>query len=123
MIPVRCPGCACAAASAAHIVVGHVLQDDIDAALDAGLLDADACPHCAPHCREQVILARDARRNALAARERFRMRAERLARRAAERDAARAVRADAAAVSAPAIPPAAAAALQRALARAKGRAR
>ncbi|AXK73601.1 hypothetical protein DWG18_06740 [Lysobacter sp. TY2-98] len=102
------------------MIAGCLQGDDVDGAIEAGLLDVEACGLCAPACTAQLIAMRDQRRTALAARERFRARERRLARRAAEREAARNARPPAAATNAPALPPSAAAALQRALARAKG---
>ncbi|WP_407910035.1 hypothetical protein [Lysobacter claricitrinus] len=102
-------------------MVGYLRVDDVDRAIAAGLLDIDACAGCAPTCTAALLSARDDRRFALAARERFRAREQRLARRAAEREAARTTPPAASATTAkPTLPPAAAAALQRALARAKG---
>ena len=122
MNPTGCPVCGCTAASDAHAVAARLAADDLDAAIDAGLLDVPACSRCAPECNKGLTAARQQRLDALAARERFRARGARLARRAAARDAARAARADTAEPSAsPALPSGAAAVLQRALARAKGR--
>jgi hypothetical protein len=99
---------------------------DIEAALDAGLLEASPCPTCSVDCTATWQAVRDARLVALAARERFRTREARLARRQQERDARRAGTrpgpADAeTSPRAPALPTAAAAALARAKARAAGR--
>ena len=120
---VVCPGCGCSADEPAHTIVVALLADDADAAIDAGLLEASACPRCAPTCQANFLHARDARVAALAARERFRARDARLQRRAQARAA---VRAQAALPSpglpaVPGLPPAAAAALARARARAAGR--
>jgi len=112
-----CPACGCGATSPAHAVAGLLLDDDVDAAIEAGLLQSAPCDACTPACAATLVDARATRLAALAARERFRLREARLARRAARRDAAR--RPAATAGAAPALPPAAAAALQRALARAK----
>ncbi len=110
-----CPGCACTAASPAHALVAALLADDVDRAIDLGLPDALPCPACDASCSARLIEARDARLQALAARERYRAREARLARRAQERAARRA----AAARQPSALPPAAAAALARARARAR----
>ena len=101
-------------------------EDDLDAALALGLLDAQPCPSCAAKCGAQLIEARDARRVALAARERHRARALRLARIKSDREVARRpasaqASAPAAQQTTPALPAAAADALARALAKAKAR--
>lgn len=117
-----CPRCACASAEGAraHALLALLADDDLDAALELGLLAPVACPACSGGCNARLADARDARQAALDARERYRMRAQRLARRNAARDAAR--RAPASATSnIPALPPAAADALARALAKAGGR--
>ncbi|WP_028915381.1 MULTISPECIES: hypothetical protein [Pseudoxanthomonas] len=91
---------------------------DLDAALQAGLMDYPASPAAAEDA--PLLAAQQRLRTAWAARERHRARAARLERIAAEREARRraaAVPADAPA-SNPALPPAAAAALARARARA-----
>ncbi|TBR08028.1 MAG: hypothetical protein EPO46_10485 [Lysobacter sp.] len=111
-----CRGCGCIAANALHSIVDAVLEDDIDHALELGLLDVEPCGRCEASCRQNVLDARDARRTALAARERFRRREQRLARRAAERSAAGAMPPEPAA---PGLPPGAAAVLARALSRAR----
>jgi hypothetical protein len=113
----HCPLCACIEAHPAHAILAALGEDDLDAAIERGLLDAVPCPACNADCASALIAARDARLRALAARERFRNREARLARRAAERDAARKV----AARQPAALPPAAAAALARAKAKAAGR--
>ena len=111
-----CPLCRCTEAHPAHAILAALCEDDLDAAIERGLLDAQPCPGCSERCSTSLIEARDQRRRALAARERFRAREARLARRAAERDAARNV----AAKQPAALPPAAAAALARAKAKAAG---
>jgi hypothetical protein len=115
----HCPSCTCPIAHPAHAILAALGEDDLDAAIERGLLDMQPCPHCNADCASQLIEARDARLRALAARERFRAREARLARRAAEREAARSV----AAKQPAALPPAAAAALARAKAKAAGRER
>ena len=126
-----CPCCGCAApeGAPAHAIAAALLDDDLDRALALGLLDPDfACAACTPACRERIRNARNARRQALAARERHRARALRLERRERERaerrrPAAVPASAHASATTTPAtpataLPPAAAAALARAKARA-----
>lgn len=109
-----CPACGCPANAPAHAVSTALQADDLDAAIDAGLLEVDPCPDCGDACSTVLRDARDERRHALAARERFRARSERLARRTEERQRKRLE-----AQSKPAaLPAAAAAALARALARA-----
>jgi hypothetical protein len=113
----ECLLCDCTEAHPAHAILAALREDDLDAALQLGLLEALPCPRCEPACASILVAARDARLRALAARERFRAREARLARRAAEREAARAT----AARQPAALPPAAAAALARAKAKATGR--
>lgn len=97
-------------------------EDDLDAALSLGLLDAQPCRSCTPDCVMRLLQARDDRRFALAARQRHRARTARLARIKAEREAARhPVPTPASAPVTPALPSAAADALARALAKAKAR--
>jgi len=100
----------------------YVLDDDIDAALDAGLMDYVPQPGDAALDPRLPQLLQDTQRrlrDAWAARERHRARAARLARRAAEREARRAP--PPAVNTKPALPPAAAAILARAKARATGK--
>ena len=105
-----------------HALVAALREDDIDSALELGLLDPSlACPGCGDACRALLETARAQRTNALAARERFRTRNERLQRRQRERDERR--RPVAVATTTPALPPAAAAALARAKAKAAERSR
>lgn len=117
-MPAACPLCRCNGPHPAHALLAALRQDDVDAALELGLLDAQPCPSCATICNTQLREARDARRSALAARTRFRARGERLARRKAERDAVRAPAPTSAAMKAPALPASAADVLARALAKA-----
>ena len=121
-MPPACPQCNCADAddAGAHAQQALLALDDIDAAMARGLLDAQPCPGCDAACNARLIAARDARRVALAARERHRARAARLQRRKAERDAARTPPATLAS-KAPALPVVAAEALARALAKARER--
>lgn len=122
MQPTACPTCACrdSRGSVAHAVLAALAEDDLDRAIALGLLDAAACPACAPACASELTHARDARLRALAARERYRARQARLLRRAEEQRAKRAPAAETAAAT-PVLPPAAAAALARAKAKAAGR--
>ncbi len=95
------------------------MDDDLDAAVRAGLMDYAAQPgnNALPPSQSQRLLdAQQRLRTAWAARERHRARDARLARRAAEREARRAP--PPAADSKPALPSAAAAILARAKARA-----
>ncbi len=127
MAHAACPHCGCnaGAGAPAHALLALLAMDAVDAALDAGLLDAAGCDACPPACNDRLHAAAEARRSALAARERHRARTLRLARRKAERDAARSApvprQADAMAHAAPALPSAAADALARALAKARDR--
>jgi len=115
-----CPVCGCVADHAAHAIVAALVDDDLDAAIERGLLDAAPCDACASGCRDALMHARDGRRRALAARERFRARNARLEHRAEARAAAR-MPAPAPETAKPALPPAAAAALARAKAKAASR--
>lgn len=122
MTDIACPLCGCHARSPQHAIVAALAVDDLDGALDAGLLGCAPCGQCSAACVETMTAARDARQRALAARERFRARQARLQRRAQERLAARAAPAAAASTDdKPALPTAAAAALARAKARAAER--
>ena len=117
-----CPTCSCALEHPAHALLAALGEGDLDAALALGLLDAAPCPCCAATCGAPLVEAREARRFALAARQRYRARAERLARIKTERDAARRTTVVTTAQQAtPALPAAAADALARALAKAKAR--
>ncbi|MCI2261240.1 hypothetical protein [Xanthomonas indica] len=111
-----------------------VLDDDLDAAIDGGLMDYrgtdpgdDALDPAHPRLRAQVLAAQQRLRDAWAARARYRARSARLERRAAARQARReavvptATGTTPAAPSAPALPAAAAAILARAKAKAAQR--
>ena len=103
-------------------LLDFVLADDIDAALDAGLMDYLPQPGddaLEPNLPQLLQDAQQRLRDAWAARERHRARAVRLRRRAAEREARRAP--PPTADSKPALPSAAAAILARAKARAAGK--
>jgi hypothetical protein len=125
----RCAcGCQDPSGDPVHAIVAALVVDDLDAALDAGLLASPTCPSCAPDCTAVLVGMQDARRVALAARERFRARAARLARRQQERAMRRTgaapepVSGAHTAPNAP-LPAAAAAALARAKAKAAGQGR
>jgi hypothetical protein len=118
------PACRCGSRDAAggdvHRIVAALAEDDLDTAIDTGLLESDGCTSWSPSCRVLLLDARDARRAALAARERFRTREARLARRQQERHSHRDQAPSQPATPVPSLPPAAAAALARARARAAG---
>lgn len=102
----------------------RLLDDDIDAALDGGLMDYVPRPGdetldpAHPDLPGVLLQAQRRLQRAWDARQRYRARTARLARRAAERDARRAP--PPAPDRKPALPPAAAAILARAKARAAG---
>ncbi|MDQ3289230.1 MAG: hypothetical protein M3Q42_13450, partial [Pseudomonadota bacterium] len=115
--PCEC-GCDAPAGETIHRVLACLRRDDIDGAIESGLLEfASPCGSCSPGCAALVQTVRDERLAALAARDRFRSRTARLGRRAAERAARRSTvvkhrpptDADAAPRPVPALPPAAAA--------------
>lgn len=118
----RCSDCAASAdgSSAPNLpgIVQALARDDLDAALQAGLMDwcgQAQCPAAAgltPPQLKRLQDAREERLRAFAARERHRARNQRLARRERERAERRA------AAAAPRLPGAAALALARAKARA-----
>jgi hypothetical protein len=121
-----CPACNCtdARGSATHAIVAALMADDLDRAIEGGLLDCVSCEGCSDDCTSLLMAARGTRLRVLAARERYRKRQARLQRRAEERAAARtppAPAATAARPQKPALPSAAAAALERAKARAAER--
>src|SRR5688500_16664413 len=88
-MPVPCPGCGWlhdGAGSLATQTGLHALaDDDLDRAIEAGLLPPIRCDGCAPECQARLHAARAQRLDALAARERHRARADRLQMRAQER--------------------------------------
>ncbi len=92
-------------------------DDDVNAALDAGLLDFIPCAECDAAAVARIDTAKQKLAEAWAARERYRARSARLARIAAEREARRA---PVAIEKKPSLPPAAAAVLARAKAKAAG---
>ena len=100
-------------------------SDEVDAALEAGLMAWAPCPvdGTDPARAEAITQAQTRLRTAWAARARYRQRQARLERRAAEREARRiaAMPADPVAPARPALPAAAAAILERARARAAER--
>jgi hypothetical protein len=127
MTSTRCAACDDAGLAA---LAAAVADDDLDAAIEQGLLAFDApaacCAACAPRIAT-VLAARDVRLHALAARERFRARQTRLAERAEAKARRRAAATPAQGMpaqdmsvqaAAPALPSAAQAALARAKARA-----
>jgi hypothetical protein len=104
-----------------HAIALLLAGDDLDAAIEAGLLACEGCPDCTADCTQSLLAARDARRFALASRERHRAREARLARRKQER-LARRMPLPRASSEGPAAPPPLPAAAAAALARAKERA-
>lgn len=122
-----CPVCACTRVEGApaHAIGAALVADDLDRAIELGLLTNPGCTGCSDACSKMMTSARDARVRALAARERFRAREARLQRRADERankpEVREATAASNAAVAKPALPSAAAAALARAKAKAAER--
>jgi Na+-translocating ferredoxin:NAD+ oxidoreductase RnfC subunit len=120
-----CPACNVSNAAQAEGLAGLLRDDDVDAAIEAGLMAFAACAECVRHgghadAFARIAAAQQRLRDAWAARDRHRARTARLQRRAAERAARRAIPAQADARK-PALPPAAAAALARAKARAAGK--
>jgi len=111
-----------------HAMAAAVAVDDLDRAIDAGLLHWNGCIACAiatglsPQDAKQLRVARESRLSALAARERHRARQRRLQQRDAQRDTRRGVASIGTPLS-PALPSAAAAALARAKAKAAARAK
>lgn len=103
------------------LLYAHLLADDLDGALQAGLMDVSAatCSAATPQQAARILAAQTQLRRAWEARDRYRARAVRLARRAAERDARRTP--PPAPDGKAALPSAAAAILARAKARAAGR--
>lgn len=102
-----------------ELLLRQLRDDDVDAAIEAGLMQYVPCPTCDPVLAAQLIEAQQRLSKAWAARDRYRARNERLARRAAEREAKRASVAPAEKKST--LPPAAAAILARAIAKASER--
>ncbi|MET0655818.1 MAG: hypothetical protein ABWX88_04930 [Pseudoxanthomonas sp.] len=96
----------------------HLQVDDVDGAIEAGLMLFVPCPACDTVPTTRLLQAQRKLREAWAARDRYRARDARLARRAAEREARRAVPPEQRKSS---LPPAAAAILARAKAKAAER--
>lgn len=94
-------------------------EDDVDAAIEAGLMRYVPCPVCTPSLAAELIETQRKLSLAWAARDRHQARAVRLARRVAEREAKRAAAMPVESRSV--LPPAAAAILARAKARAAER--
>jgi hypothetical protein len=123
MTPTGCAACDDAGIAA---LAAAAAVDDLDAAIEQGLLVFEAPAACCTACTARiatVLAARDSRRNALAARERFHARQTRLAERAeakARRRAAAQPLTDQP-KTAPVLPSAALAALARAKARASAK--
>ena len=96
----------------------YLRSDDVDAAIEAGLMAFVPCPACTPVLTAQLIAAQQKLLAAWAARDRYLARTARLARRAVDRDARRAVPV---AEKKSTLPPAAAEILARAKAKAAER--
>ncbi|QOW21327.1 hypothetical protein [Novilysobacter avium] len=145
--PSPAPACACgctdARGSAGHPVNNALAIGDLDRAFALGLMDVAPCPACTTHCLALLDRVQGERRQALAARARYRQREARLERRRLEREQRRAALVagvkdspkttvpgaveaarpfEAPRVVSPALPPAAAAALARAQAKVAARA-
>ena len=116
-----CPHCACTCidGALAHALLVLLAADDLDAALEHGLLEAPRCSRCNAACNAMLSSAQGACNIALAARGRHRARDVRLRRRKAEREAARVPKPTA--KNAPALPAGAADVLARALDKARTR--
>lgn len=118
------PRAGCPQAARIDAVLASLARDDVDAAIEAGLMDLLPCPPghaCECAARWTTIRETQQRlRAAWNARDRHRARQLRLARRAAERDARRAPAVAAQPTARPALPASAAAILARAKARAAG---
>lgn len=111
---------------ASSALVDAVMTHDLDRAIAFGLLAFKPSSHRCDHCHEaiaQLLAARDARKRALAARERYRARQARLAERAETRARKRAGAAPEASVAVSSLPSGAAAVLARAKARAAAKQR
>ncbi len=114
-----CPACGGACARQAGGLAALLQGDEVDAAIEAGLMDYAPCACCAEDDSGLALIAaaQERLRIAWAARDRYRAREARLQRREAERAARRAPM-PSHCPERPALPPAAAAALARAKARA-----
>lgn len=122
--------CICAgddAAAAVDAMADAVATDDLDRAIEAGLLRWNGCIACVVANgssiadAERMRAARDARLSALAARERYRARQHRLQQRSAQREAKRGATDVTSPLLQSTLPSAAAAALARAKAKAAAR--
>jgi hypothetical protein len=109
------------ATATAQRLLALLRGDDLDAAIEAGLMAFDGFDALPPDERAVIASAQQRLRDAWAARDRYRAREARLARRAAERQAKRVPPRDDSGKPPP-LPPAAAAALARAKAKAAGKA-
>lgn len=115
----------CRQSPSALLLFEQVSADDVDAAIENGLMEFVDCPACRAGDPDYAAMAdvlvatRDRLAQAWAARERYRARNARLSRRAAERDARRTAAANAG--KRPSLPAAAAAILARAKAKAAER--
>jgi len=110
-------GCSDPRGKTAHAINAALCVDDLDGAIEAGLLDRTiTCVSCNDACRTRLQHARGERITALAARERYRARNARLERRARERAEKRVAppASEVATATPSALPSAAAAALARA---------
>ncbi|MCY7355715.1 MAG: hypothetical protein LH470_11700 [Lysobacter sp.] len=124
--------CGCTDGDRADVSLNEIFQavsaDNVDRAIDAGLLCWNGCMACAiadglnASDVERLIATRDARLSALAARARYRARQQRLQLRNEQRDAKRSVVSRTSTASS-SLPSAAAAALARAKAKAATRAK
>lgn len=119
------PSCDADCAMHATRLADLLRADEIDAAIESGLMAFIACPQCAQRgdlaeAHARIAAAQQRLGDAWAARDRHRAREARLQRRVAER-AARRAPATATDTRTPALPPAAAAALARAKARVAGK--
>ncbi|CAN7174975.1 hypothetical protein LJR168_002709 [Pseudoxanthomonas sp. LjRoot168] len=117
------PAIACPSCDHARILRAHLTADDVDAAIEGGLMAFQPCD-CAGDAVTAVLQAQQRLRTAWAARARYRQRQARLACRAAEREARRLKVSDVASdikVARPALPSGAAAILARAKAKAAER--
>lgn len=107
-------------AEVAQRLLALLRDDDLDAAIEAGLMTFDGFDTLAPDEGVAIASAQERLRDAWAARDRYRAREARLARRAAERQTKRVPLRDDSGKPPP-LPPAAAAALARAKAKAAGK--
>ncbi|KAB8193348.1 hypothetical protein FKV24_006705, partial [Lysobacter maris] len=97
--PCRLCGCKDASGAKQHAMLDALAADDVDRAIDLGLMAAEPCPCCKPTCHLPLVQARAALKHAHDARDRYRERMARLQRLADEREAARATTQEATAVN------------------------